>query len=105
MEPQKLKKALKNLQQNSSETVTNENNKETPKEIPEERCISPEEKQKNIDNLTFNIIVKSWNIKQIIKLLGNTPNQPTKFRTKNWAEINDDALQTYNTNNQIKFKI
>ena len=105
MEPQKLKKALKNLQQNSSETVTNENNKETPKEIPEERCISPEEKQKNIDNLTFNIIVKSWNIKQIIKLLDNTPNQPTKFRTKNWAEINDDALQTYNTNNQIKFKI
>ena len=46
MEPQKLKKALKNLQQNSSETVTNENDKETPKEIPKERCISPEEKQK-----------------------------------------------------------
>ena len=62
-------------------------------------------KAKNIDNLTFNIIVKSWNIKKTIKLLDNTPNQPTKFRTKNWAEINDDALQTYNANNQIKFKI
>ena len=62
-------------------------------------------KAKNIDNLTFNIIVKSWNIKKTIKLLDHTPNQPTKFRTKNWAEINDDALQTYNANNQIKFKI
>ena len=62
-------------------------------------------KAKNIDNLTFNIIVKSWNIKKTIKLLDNTPNQPTKFRTKNWAEINDGALQTYNANNQIKFKI
>ena len=27
---------------------------------------------------------------KIINLLGNTPNQPTKFRTKNWVEINDD---------------
>ena len=34
----------------------------------------------------------------------NTPNQPTKFRTKNWVEINDYARGTYNTNNQIKFK-
>ena len=23
--------------------------------------------------------------------LDNTPNQPSKFRTKNWVEINDDA--------------
>ena len=28
---------------------------------------------------------------KIINLLGNTPNQPSKFRTKNWIEINDDA--------------
>ena len=40
----------------------------------------------------------------MIKLLDNTPNQPTKFRTKNWIEINDDARGTYNTNGQIKFK-
>ena len=26
-----------------------------------------------------------------INLLDNTPNQPSKFRTKNWVEINDDA--------------
>ena len=37
-------------------------------------------------------------------MLDNTPNQPTKFRTKNWVEINDDAREMHNTNNQIKFK-
>ena len=26
---------------------------------------------------------------KLISLLENTPNQPTKFRTKNWVEIND----------------
>ena len=41
---------------------------------------------------------------KIINLLGNTPNQPTKFRTKNWVEINDDSSGTYNTNSQTKFK-
>ena len=37
-------------------------------------------------------------------LLDNTPNQPSKFRTKNWVEINDDSRGMYNTNSQIKFK-
>ena len=27
----------------------------------------------------------------MINLLENTPNQRTKFRTKNWVEINDDS--------------
>ena len=40
----------------------------------------------------------------IINLLDNRPNQPTKFRTKNYVEINDDSRGTYNTNSQIKFK-
>ena len=35
----------------NSETVINENNKEMPKEIPKERYLSPEERQKIIDNL------------------------------------------------------
>ena len=39
-----------------------------------------------------------------INLLDNAPNQPTKFRTQNWVEINDDAREMYNTNNQNKFK-
>ena len=37
-------------------------------------------------------------------MLENTPNQSTKFRTKNWVEINDDSHGTQNTNSQIKFK-
>ena len=42
--------------------------------------------------------------KKIINLLDNTPNQPSKFRTKNWVKINDDPHGTYNTNSEIKFK-
>ena len=30
-------------------------------------------------------------------------NQPSKFRTKNWVEINDESRGTY-TSNDIKFK-
>ena len=37
-------------------------------------------------------------------MLDNTPNQPSKFRAKNWVERNDDSHETYNTNSQIKFK-
>ena len=37
-------------------------------------------------------------------MLGNTPNQQTKFRTKNCVEINDDTHGAYNNNSQIKFK-
>ena len=40
---------------------------------------------------------------RIINLLDNTPNQPTKFRRKNWVELNDDSRRMHNTNNQIKF--
>ena len=41
---------------------------------------------------------------KIINLLENKTNQATKFRTKNWIEINDDSRGTYNTNIKIKFK-
>ena len=37
-------------------------------------------------------------------MFDNTKNQPTKFRTKNWVEINDESRGTYNNNNQIRFK-
>ena len=37
---------------------------------------------------------------KIANLLDNASNQPSKFRTKNWVEINDDARGTYNTNSQ-----
>ena len=38
-------------------------------------------------------------------MLDNTPNQSTKFRTKNWVEINDKSRGMYHTNSQIRFKI
>ena len=41
---------------------------------------------------------------KIINLLDNTSNQPSKFRTKNWVEINDESRGGYNVNSQIKFK-
>ena len=40
----------------------------------------------------------------IANLIGDTSNQPSKFRTKNWVEINDESRGTYNVNSQIKFK-
>ena len=43
--------------------------------------------------------------KKIIKLVDDTPNQPTKFQAKHWVEINDESRVTCNTNSQIKFKI
>ena len=56
---------MKNSQQINSEKVTNENDKQTSKG----RYLSPEEWQKNIDNLIFNTIVQSWNIKKVNKFV------------------------------------
>ena len=53
MECQKITKVSKNLRQNNSEKVTNENNNE----IPKEKYISPKERHKIIDNLIPIIIV------------------------------------------------
>ena len=41
---------------------------------------------------------------KIINLLDNTPNQLSKFRTKNWIEINDQSRGVYNVNSDIRFK-
>ena len=30
---------------------------------------------------------------KIINLLDNTNNQPSKFKTKNWVDLNDDAFE------------
>ena len=42
---------------------------------------------------------------KVANLLNNESNQPSKFRTGNWVEINDEARGTYSPNKQIKFKI
>ena len=41
---------------------------------------------------------------KIAKLIDDASNQPSKFRTRNWVEINDESRVTYNVNSQIKFK-
>ena len=38
-----------------------------------------------------------------INLLDNTPNQPSKFKTKNWVEINDDSQGVHGIGSLIKF--
>ena len=41
---------------------------------------------------------------KIANLIDEASNQPSKFRTKNWVEINDESRVTHNVNSQIKFK-
>ena len=41
---------------------------------------------------------------KIANLIDDTSNQPCKFRTRNWVEINDESRGAYNVNSQIKFK-
>ena len=40
---------------------------------------------------------------KIANLLDSASNKPSKFRTRNWVEINDESRGTYTSNN-IKFK-
>ena len=40
---------------------------------------------------------------KIANLLNDESNKPSKFRTRNWVEINDESRGTY-TSNDIKFK-
>ena len=37
-------------------------------------------------------------------MIDDASNQPSKFKTKNWVEINDESRGTYNVNGQIKFR-
>ena len=76
----RISKVSKTRQQNNSEIVTNEHDKE----ILNERYIMEYQK--------------------IINLLNNTANQTTKFRTENRVEINDNARGTSDKDSQIKFK-
>ena len=41
---------------------------------------------------------------KIANFLDDASNQPSKFKTKNWVEINDKSRGTYIVNSQIKFK-
>ena len=41
---------------------------------------------------------------KIADLIDDTQNQPSKFRARNWVEINDESRGAYNVNSQIKLK-
>ena len=41
---------------------------------------------------------------KIANLLDSASNQPSKFRTKNWVEINNESRRVYSTGSDIKFK-
>ena len=41
---------------------------------------------------------------KIANLLDNASNQPSKFRTKNRVEINDESKESYSANSDIRFK-
>ena len=68
MEYGNITKLLKNSQQNNSDTVTNENDKE----IPKKRHIYLQKRQKTIDKLDINSIIIEYH--KIINLLDNTSN-------------------------------
>ena len=40
-----------------------------------------------------------------MNFLDNTHHEPSKFRTRNWVEINDKSQWSFKASNQIKFKI
>ena len=41
---------------------------------------------------------------KIANLLNDRSSKPSKFKTRNWLEINDEARGTYSPNKQVKFK-
>ena len=41
---------------------------------------------------------------KIANLLSSASNQPSKFRAKNWVEINDESRGGYNASSDIRFK-
>ena len=41
---------------------------------------------------------------KIANLWNDESNKASKFRTRNWVEINDEARGTYSYNKQMKFK-
>ena len=41
---------------------------------------------------------------KIANLLDSASNKPSKFRTRNWVQINGDIRGAYSSNKQIRFK-
>ena len=41
---------------------------------------------------------------KVANLIDDASNQPSKFKTKNWVEVNDESREAYNVHSQMKFK-
>ena len=41
---------------------------------------------------------------KIANFLVSTSNQPSKFRTRNWVDVNDESKESYKPGSDIKFK-
>ena len=97
----KITKISKTLQKKKkSETVTNEHYKEIPK-----KDIYLQKEDRNLLMIwdKYNNAIMEY--QKIISFWDNTTNQPTKFRKKNWVEINDDSRGTYNIGSKINLKL
>ena len=94
--------ALKTIQHKSNSKNRRNNCNETKKEENQQKY----QKVYLYISMYLYIYIYTCNygISKIINFLDKTPNQPFKFTTKNWVEINDNALGMYNTNKEIKFK-
>ena len=53
--------------------------------------------------IKVSIIIQISEYQKIANLVDGASNQPSKFRTRNWVEINNESRGTY-TSNDIKFK-
>ena len=42
---------------------------------------------------------------KVANLIDDTSIQPSKFRTRNWVEINDESRGSYNINSQLSLKL
>ena len=83
----RIRKVSKTSQQSTLEIVTNEHDKEVSKQ----RYIYLQKKNRKLLIIwyQYNSVIMEYQ-KRILNLLDNKPNQPSKFRTKNCAEVNDD---------------
>ena len=80
----RISKISKNSPKNNSETNEEE-------EIVRERYISPDQRQKIIDDLIliyYNIIMEN-------KRKNDSKNELSKFRTRNWVELNYESRALY----------
>ena len=91
------KKSGKELQNNEAEV-------DVERATPNKRYVSPEVRQQIIDELR--LVMEYQKIENLLdnEVALSASNKPSKFRTRNWVEINDNIRGAYSPNKQIRFK-